>query len=305
MICHKCLQQIKKNTLAQHGLHADCFYHWFELSDPTDFINLIAKKATSLPNYDDSVLSNIKSSFFHGRFKKYAATLDEKKYILKVEEKDYPELPATEYLCNQIAYYLKLPIPPFYYLKLHNQFNTFVTRNFITENKPSNLIHIYHYFTKDQDFNCENLINILQDKTQRFRDIRLFIELCLFDALIGNHDRHGRNLALIQTVKGFHLAPFYDNPSYLGIEDEKLLPAQHDPRGKIATAFTDEPKMEDYVVEFNRLGYQDIVANFYKKVDLNKLLSIIQQSFVSMARKEAITRLITRRYEELKNGYIK
>jgi serine/threonine protein kinase HipA of HipAB toxin-antitoxin module len=53
--------------------------------------------------------------------------------------------------------------------------------------------------------------------------------MCLFDALVGNHDRHGRNIALIETRKGHILSPFYDNPSYIGIEDHNLLLAEHNP----------------------------------------------------------------------------
>lgn len=295
MICYKCLQDIEKNAKVQHGLHAECFCDWFGLPEAKDFSEFIAK---TIPNQEPF------SSFYHGRFKKYSASLNNTKYILKIEQDDYPELPATEYLCNQIAQILRLSVPKFYYLKFQDHLHAFVTKNFMADYGAGNLVHIYHYLKTPQDFNCESVLKIIQDKTQRFKDIKSFVELCLFDALIGNHDRHGRNLGLIQTIKkGFYLAPFYDNPSYLAIEDTNLLLAQHDPRGKIATRHTDEPTMKDYVKEFTRLGYQDIVTAFYNRVDLQKIRLLVKQAFITTARKQALQTLITRRYGELANEY--
>ena len=120
--------------------------------------------------------------------------------------------------------------------------------------------------------------------------------------MIGNNDRHGRNLAFIQTKRGLQLSPFYDNPSYLGIEEEGLLGAQIEPAGAIATAETKEPKMEHYVAELIRLGYGDAVTKFQTKAVLKDIFAWADQSFVSDRRKRGIKALIERRYKELEKG---
>jgi len=69
-------------------------------------------------------------------------------------------------------------------------------------------------------------------------DVSIFIKTLLFDALIGNNDRHGRNLGFIVTSKGSTLSPIYDNVSYLSLESGGMLQAQHNPTGRINTKIT-------------------------------------------------------------------
>ena len=120
--------------------------------------------------------------------------------------------------------------------------------------------------------------------------------------MIGNHDRHGRNLGLIREANGTSLAPFYDNPCYLAMEIPELLGAYHEPRGAIATIETKEPIMKDYVKEWFRLGYKEEVINFAKRINLQTIESLVASSFLSKERKEAILRLIQRRYMEIINA---
>ena len=128
-----------------------------------------------------------------------------------------------------------------------------------------------------------------------------FVKICLFDALIGNNDRHGRNLGLINQKKRYLLSPFYDNPSNIGIEVEGLLGAQLEPKGFIATLATDEPSMKDYVIDFKRLGYGEVCEKFHENIQKNKLAikNFIDSSFLSPKRKQALRNLMNRRYKEL------
>jgi hypothetical protein len=296
MLCYKCSKSITENEKTFSGLHEACFIEWFRLWKASDFVDMISKSSCS----NEPAASGDNTSFFHGKFKKYSAVLNEKNYILKVQEKDFLELPATEYLCNQLARHLELHVPDFFLIRFQGVLETFVCENFMQKHLSSNLIHIYHFLEpKPENFNCESLFRIIEAKTQRLEEIERFIELTLFDALIGNHDRHGRNLALIQSANGFQLSPFYDNPSYLGIEISPLLSAHHEPRGQIYTAQSTEPKMLDYVQEWNRLGQVATVNKFRDKIKLESLMEIIESSFISDKRKESIKRLIKRRYLEL------
>ena len=305
-ICYKCLQPIGESESKQHGLHTACFREWFLLQGRTDFSKVVVKNAGSsnpIPfKKSQNRFEKINSSFFHGRYKKYSAELGGQLYILKVKDKKYPELPATEYLCNQIARFLRINVPNFYYIKFQGKTDTFVTRNFIPDHMPANLIHIYMYLNDENEFNCRSIIDIIERRTGRISEVEKFVEICLFDALIGNNDRHGRNLALIEsTKKGTQLAPFYDNPSYLGVEEEDLLGAQIEPMGKISTSASNEPSMKDYVKEFRRLGHETTLYSFLKKLNIKNINGLIDNSFISKGRKRAIQKLIERRYGEIQN----
>lgn len=180
-------------------------------------------------------------------------------------------------------------------------FNSIVTRNFIDKKKRMVLHHIYHYLKRGDKFDVKTLIKIIEKHTGRLSQIERFVQLCLFDALIGNHDRHGRNLALLEEKGRLSLSPFYNNPSYIGVEEEILLGAQLSPRGKIATSHTQEPSMQDYVKQFIDLGYHEICRNFYNSIDMVKISILIKESPVSDQRKKALMRLINERYKELEN----
>lgn len=293
--CFYCQNVIENINESHEGLHQACFCLWFGVEKIDDFKGLIARNSGSCEdNFKD-----ITTSFFHGKFRKYSARLGQNHYILKVQEPDIPELPKTEYLCNQLARHLGLMVPNHYLVKLRGELDTFVVENFMQFYPSSNLIHIYRFLDSPEQFSCEGLLNVIAKHVSRRIDLERFVTVCLFDALIGNHDRHGRNLALIQTKKRLELAPFYDNPSYLAIEIPFLLPAQHEPRGAIKTKTTNDPTMHDYVIEFQRLGFSDVINTFESKVNLSTINTIINQSFISQERKAAMIKLIEQRHKEM------
>ena len=301
MYCYKCYKEIMPGDDAMHGLHKDCFCQWFAVGRDDDFTGLAAKSSVSQEL--DTTGSMVNSSFFHGKYKKYSAVLNNANYIIKVEEESYKDLPAMEYLCNQIAVLLGLRVPEFYFLRFENSVNAFVSRNFMDHYKVANLEHIYHFLGSEKEFSCPELVDVIRNKTSRISEVERFVRLCLFDALIGNHDRHGRNIALINTGRGYELAPFYDNPSYLGIEDARLLKAMHDPRGKIVCSFEKNPVMKDYVKEFLFLKKHNAVEKFILKIDMARIGDTVNRSFIARGRKDAFLRLINRRYRELKDEY--
>ena len=295
-ICFKCFSSIENKT-AIHGLHEDCFRAWFNLSinDATEFQDIILRL-----DQQDTVnpINSIHASFFQGKFKKYSAALNNHPYILKVQDKDYPELPRVEYLSNQIAQKLGIVVPKFYLICFLNEVDAFVVHNFMENYQPGNLIHLYHFIKEDQSFSCRTIIQIIEEKIGRINAVKQFVFLCLFDALIGNHDRHGRNIAFIETTKGLELAPFYDNPSYIGIEDQSLLLAQHNPRGKIETSLVIDPTLKDYVHEFIQMGYQTWIQEFIKNVYKANVDELTKNSFLSEKRKEAFLNLVMKRIQE-------
>ncbi len=300
-ICYMCNQQIPETDNKLHGLHVGCFQHEFSIGEGVDFKDVSLRHQASSGNPTGTNESKHKTSFFHGKFRKYSATLGGQNYILKMQEEGYKELPVTEFLCNQIAKQLRFKVPKFSLIKFQNNIITFVTRNFMQDYTASNLVHLYHFVENEKDWNCEKIIKQLEKTTSRLSEMEKFVKICLFDALIGNNDRHGRNLGLINRKNRYLLSPFYDNPSNIGVEIESLLGAQLEPKGSIATMATTEPSMKDYVIEFKRLEYGDVCKQFLENVQKNKLAikNLINNSFLSPNRKKALRDLMNRRYKEL------
>lgn len=296
MKCLKCLSQIETSSSAHYGLHPSCFSGWFSTPISAQFISLQRRSSTS-----DKItnLAPQNTSFFHGKFKKYSADLNGHSYILKMRQEDAPELPEVEYVCNQIGKLLGIPVADFYFISFNDD-RTFVTKNFIHSESPTDLQHIYH-FRPDEQHSCEGIIRVIREKTQRPYDVKIFVKTLLFDALIGNHDRHGRNLAFIITAKNIKLSPIYDNVSYLSLEKGNMLKADFNPAGKISTSETYEPTMRDYVKELAKLEYQTDINEFYQAVKLPHIFQIIDESFCSPLMKDAIKSLIQKRFGELEN----
>ncbi len=294
-ICCHCCKPLSAEESSRHGLHENCFKECFGSCE--EFIDLVARSQSAPPAPTSQEPKNI--SFFHGAYRKYSARLGKRTYILKVQQQEYPELPATEFLSNQIFRSLNIPVPDHYLIKYPKDDLCFVTKNFMSDLTASTLDHIYHFVTDEKKYDCESLVKIIGEKTQRKREQERFILLTLADSLIGNHDRHGRNLAFIQSAKGIWLSPFYDNPSALALEHPSMLGADLQPRGSIYTKETDKPTMKDYVLEWNRLGYGDVVRRFNKNLSLRMIKDLIEKSHLSEKRKRALFGLILKRNEEL------
>ena len=297
MLCLKCNTELETKT-AHYGLHPVCFTAWFKCPTINEFASLTRRSSSSTSNAKDN-LSPQNNSFFQGKFKKYSAELAGQSYILKMREVEAPELPEVEYVCNQIGKLLEIPAAEFYLIHFNDEL-VFVTKNFIRPGAPTDLQHIYHY-RDDDKHSCEGLIHVIATQTKRPYDVSQFIKTTLFDALIGNHDRHGKNLALVVSSDGTALSPIYDNVSYLSLEKGNMLKADFNPTGRIHTRSTFEPSMRDYVKEFSHLGYQNEIIEFHKKIKINDLHKLITQSHCSELMKAALTRLISKRLQELED----
>jgi hypothetical protein len=297
--CLKCKKVLESEAI--YGLHQHCFAESFWHTNTKEFKDLDPKKSSSMLSSNPTIKKQ-KDTFFHGNYLKYSARLGQTEYILKVKESRYPELPQVEYLCNQIAELLKIDVPPYHLINFNGQI-AFVTRNFM-QDYTGTLHHIYKFLSiGEENHNCEELIKIILTQTGKLTDAVKFIEICLFDALIGNNDRHGRNLGIIETASIKKLAPMYDNPSCLGIEDDFFLVADINPSGSIWTKTSKTPKPIDYIKEFIRLGYETTVTQFCNKIiaQSSNIINIINNTELSQIRKEALTKLLQKRIGDFEN----
>lgn len=298
MKCLKCKNVIIAASI--YGLHEECFIASFGLQNSAEFHDLDPKRS-SLKQSNIEIKKKV-DTFFQGVYLKYSAALGQVSYILKIQEPEYPDLPAIEYLCNQIAELLGMDIPPYHLINFNGRI-TFVTRNFMQDYIGA-LQHIYKYLPMgEENHNCEEIIKAILNTTGKLADVAKFINVCLFDSLIGNNDRHGRNLGIIETADSKKLSPVYDNPSFIGIQDDFLLESDTNPSGCIWTKASKNPKPQDYIHEFTRLGHESIVEKFRKKIitQSSSIINLVTNFDLATKRKSAFIKLIEKRTRDFRN----
>ena len=342
MKCLKCKKTIEKDKI--YGLHYNCFLDWFQLdkslklsdldSQEPSIENSKSDQSLKLRGLDSQELSiessksdqslkfsdldpknhtsysgpiiKSKDSFYHGQYRKYSAKLNSIHYILKVQESKYPDLPGMEYLCNKIAELLAIEVPKYYLIRYPEEESlTFVTRNFIQDYNSATLNHIYKFLPAgNKHYTCENIIKLIEKETQSLRDVEKFVKISLFDSLIGNNDRHGRNLGIIDLGRKRKLAHTYDNPSYFATVDESMLKSDFNISGSIWTSQTTKPKLVDYIQEFKRLKYEQTCLNFLKKIikTYPLILEEIKQAEISKTRKQAFISFLSQRLKDCKKS---
>ncbi|MBS0638062.1 MAG: hypothetical protein JSS12_11175, partial [Verrucomicrobia bacterium] len=150
-ICFKCAAQ-RADGDNVYGLHTTCFLEWFGLSQIHEFLDITAKSQSQAPTEDKQTPN---SSFFHGKFRKYSSRLNGVSYILKVEQPEYPELPAMEFLCNKLYKMLKIPVPDHFLIQFPENQMCFVTKNFMQDYMVATLDHIWHFVKQGTQYNCE------------------------------------------------------------------------------------------------------------------------------------------------------
>ncbi|GEM_PF-575269 len=304
--CLRCNKPMMGEKESHYGQHLRCFQMIFRVSGKPEFSSLIQKASTTdkKRGQDQPKTNPHLTSYFGGNYRKYEGTLGNAKYILKLSKPEYPELAPVEYVSNKIAYHCGLVIPtPFTLLDMGDGELAFVSRNFMDDlSSHATLNHIYHYTPLENPlhYTVENMVKTIYRETKSSADTRMFVRALVFDALVGNHDRHGRNLALIVTSQSQRLSPIYDNPSYLGLESGAMLRGAFSPRGKIWTKASQEPEMTEYLEELERLSVLGIAKDLFQKISIVKIEAYINESIsLSPEMKQAMKKLILNRYRDL------
>lgn len=111
-----------------------------------------------------------------------------------------------------------------------------------------------------------------------------FIQMCLFDCLIGNYDRHWGNWGFIGNKKNYEICPLFDNGSslYPKFTDEEMLNIMSDkkeiykiiyefPKSQIRRTKKKKYLYKDLIMELKQKGYEyeiiKFVNNFESKLD--------------------------------------
>ena len=228
----------------------------------------------------------------------------------KTEGEMYAEVSAFKIGKNLFS--LEIPYTEFAVFK--EIFGT-VSESFITDLKKYEFREAVDYY--GDSFDAMNLQHYTIEKTikivEKLNIKENFFDMCIFDYLIANQDRHSQNWGIITEIKTgcTKFAPLYDNGSSLlnGIKDERLLMMSKDsnmfksyhnratsiftinnqrkPKHLVLIKFLSENDKELFLKSFSR----------FKDVEYDTLYQVVDRIDMSKLRKEMICKLILSRIE--------
>jgi hypothetical protein len=79
-LCYRCYKSLDEKDMVS-GLHLSCFCSWFELPSSDEFLDVVARYGDQTDGEGD--WRQINTSFFHGKFRKYSASVGNYSYILR------------------------------------------------------------------------------------------------------------------------------------------------------------------------------------------------------------------------------
>ena len=262
-------------------------------------------------------------------------------YLAKTARKWYPNESIIEYLLNQIGVIWGLNMADSELVICNGQVR-FLSKYFLKKDEV--LVHCANLYSKC--FNSDQYINYIEKNNleKKINNIQLFknclamvyeeqaesifqdfIKMILFDALVGNNDRHFYNYGMIESVSANSIprfTPIYDTARGLlwNISDKKIVSLQNDKNAKQAF-------LEKYIKESKpKIGWntnQDIdhfqmvqfikstetglnmqtIKDFFDVDKLNASMSLLDNKFsllLSNERLELVKQCLELRFFKLK-----
>lgn len=160
-------------------------------------------------------------------------------HILKPPMERYPHTVENEIFCMQLAQDIGLTVPGIEIL--HKQKNLYLVERYDRVNEDDAQLERIHQedfcqalgFAPDQKYEkeggpgLEQCFTLVREKSVLpTQDISRLLDWVIFNYLIGNADAHAKNISLLLTQQGPHLAPFYDlmcTAIYDGITDKLAM----------------------------------------------------------------------------------
>lgn len=265
------------------------------------------------------------------------------KWLVKFPRARSPYEPATEVFALELARQVgidaatgRLAVSP----GPHGAVQAIAVRSFVPETaapedepvKPTSALSLGHTLLKsvDQTYSASNheghtLTRVRSVLATRTKDpeasLRSFVSVLLFDAWVGNSDRHQANWGVLQSRSGeLGLAPMYDPASCLGVELQAghALLDPHAPDTAIDNYVTNCPSgfgndshllpMRDVVSELLRTWPEAASASMAwlvryevaRRDIVPEILATAPESFWPAARRDLAARILDRRLDWLK-----
>lgn len=221
-------------------------------------------------------------------------------YILKPQNKTFPEMPENEHLTMKMAEIFGISTVPSSLIRLKSGELSYITKR-IDRKENGEKIHMQDMFQITEAFDkyrssLEKIAKAISEySSNTLLDILRFYEVILFSYITGNNDMHLKNFSLIRNNEDWELSPAYD-----------LLNVHlHLPEDKEETALTLAGKKsrlnkKDFIqlgLKFNLSEKQ--ISNSFKRLKKGekKMLALIEKSFLTPENQEKYKVMISSRLD--------
>ncbi len=221
-------------------------------------------------------------------------------YILKPQNKTFPEMPENEHLTMKMAEIFGISAVPSSLIRLKSGELSYITKR-IDRKENGEKIHMQDMFQITEAFDkyrssLEKIGKAITEySSNTLLDILRFYEVILFSYITGNNDMHLKNFSLIRNNEDWEFSPAYD-----------LLNVHlHLPEDKEETALTLAGKKSrltknDFIqlgLKFNLTDKQ--ISNSFKRLKKRekKMLTLIGKSFLTPENQEKYKVMITSRLD--------
>lgn len=223
-------------------------------------------------------------------------------HILKPDLKKFPQIALVENISMDMADELEMDVPPHAVLPMADGTPAYIIKRFDRLPKggrvhKEDMAQLLGVSTESKyDGSLEKVGKAIRTHASNvFLDLINFYERVLFCFLIGNGDMHLKNWALLDTGSEIKLAPCYDMVSsrlYIPRENESALTI-NGKRNKLIRADFDKLAQ---TLDLDKKSAKNIFEKFRGMKPT--LLSLAQNSDLTMARKRAWSQLIISRYDQ-------
>lgn len=221
-------------------------------------------------------------------------------YILKPQNKSFPEMPENEHLTMKMAEICGISTVPSSLIRLKSGELSYITKR-IDRKENGEKIHMLDMFQITEAFDkyrssLEKIGKAITEySSNTLLDLLRFYEVILFSYITGNNDMHLKNFSLIRNNENWEFSPAYD-----------LLNVHlHLPEDKEETALTLAGKKsrltkKDFIelgLKFN-LSEKQISNTFKRFIKAEKkMLALIEKSFLTSENQEKYKVMISSRLD--------
>ena len=270
-------------------------------------------------------------TYYGGSERKFGILVDGYEYMIKFQkynnfgEKIYNHI--SEYIGCHIFEMLGFNVQETY-LGTYNGEEVVACKNFIVGNYQFVPFNDVGESTLDNDkekyqYSYEDIMQMLianSKLTNVDNTIKVFWEMFVVDALIGNFDRHGSNWGFLKKDNRYHIAPIFDNGSclYPSMNDKdimiKIMNSEEETNQRIYKYPTSQIKLNgkksSYYEIINSLAFKECnealikIYELYNQEKIDKLIESVP--FISETHKKFYKYMLNERFNKiLKASYNK
>lgn len=267
---------------------------------------------------------NKTKTYYGGSERKIGILVNGREFMLKFQkynnfgEKIYNHI--SEYIGSHIFEILGFEVQETF-LGIYKGEEVVLCKNFVEDNCQFVPFNDVGESTLDNDkekyqYSYEDIMQMLIDNsklTNVDNTIKIFWEMFIVDALIGNFDRHGSNWGFIKKDNKYLIAPIFDNGSCLfpSMSDEdmmvKIMNSEDETNKRIHKFPTSQIKLNgkksSYFEVINSLAFKECneaLIKIYKLYNQEKIDELIESvPFISKIHKDFYKYILNQRFNKI------